>query len=501
MSKKKRILILILSMILLLSHTMLVSAVEDENYGTLYCTYQEYLNTSSPMTREFYYEDLGQTYYPIFSDGSEYIEGEYQRVIGYFIVSNTPLDEINDTFVSIDSSGKKYVSTVKRVCKSECPDYKSMANYEKIYKPYLAQFGITDENYDDFIQFSSDKYYGIIDFSTSQSKDNSLRTNHLDGNFIELYPLKKDGTKLYDDKISSLATTIVNNLNYVSFIPFLYGENLSDDGGDGSADSDGPGNPLDPSNKDEFVCYLNVTQVLYKLSLRNKCRFYWDVQKYPQFKDGHIELRAYPYNQKAKINGINDPYWFSSIDTSNKKDNQEYFSLGSFNDGEYIAIDYYLDDYYQNILEKISEVVAPYNSGDYRFQLRVCDSNNVIRTNWITFDLNDMQREYTSSIIDNSGNVLDDNIYDNEDFDSDFRNEGQTSDIFDKNDPDNNKLNDITDIKINEMKFQTWLNSAYSNVKSFSSLLSTFYGWLPGELIYSIGVSIIIVITLRILGR
>ena len=125
MRKRKRILVLMLSMILVFSNTMLVSAEEtQEDLGTLFYTFDEYLNTNTPIHREFYYEDMGQKIYPIFSDLSDMYSTDGYRVIGYLSVSDSPI-EYNVNYVYTPKTGNPTKGTFKRVVDGQVPDYKS----------------------------------------------------------------------------------------------------------------------------------------------------------------------------------------------------------------------------------------------------------------------------------------------------------------------------------------------------------------------------------------
>ena len=446
--------VLMLTMILVFGNIMSVSAEQlsfssafgSSLQGNLFFTRIDNMHTGNPITTHIYFgtsetlsDTTGVLCYPVYSDFSEYLTTEVKRVIGFFFVSEKELINVGLSYCEGEYKESNISSTSNFSINTKLKDYKTLSSYGSYWKDYLSQFDINEENYQDFYDTYKDYYFGYTAYSTGYDSVRSQYNAEYSSGDLYIYPLNKDGSKYDDDSISTLCSeTFFPQGPELYFAPFLYSNKYTPPNGFGDGDGDG--------NYDNFICYVNVTQVFYNLSLRNKMRFYWDVSKYPQFKNGFIELRAFPYNEAAKINEVDDAYWFSSLTLSNKKENQKYFSLGNFDDGEYIAIDYYLDDYYQNFLEKFSEIIAPYNSGNYRFQLRVCDSEKNVRTNWITFDLDDVQREYSSSILDPNGNVVDDNVYDNEDFDSDFRDKGQTSDIYDKNDPDNNRLNDITDI-------------------------------------------------------
>ena len=102
MKKKKRIIVLMLSMIMLFGNIIPVSAESpsgSSGFGgslesNLFLIRSDNLDTDNPITTQIYFgtpdtlsDTTGVLCYPVYSDFTEYITTEEKRVIGFFFLS------------------------------------------------------------------------------------------------------------------------------------------------------------------------------------------------------------------------------------------------------------------------------------------------------------------------------------------------------------------------------------------------------------------------------
>ena len=287
-----------------------------------------------------------------------------------------------------------------------------------------------------------------------------------------------------------------------------YGDDKGEDSnGDSSGGTAGGG---DTDGSKEFVCYKETVQYFtsdgLKTGLTYKNNFTWEVDKYPEFENAFIEMRACPWLSYCKSDATYeniDWYYFCSTDFSKIKSTQKDMPVVSFTDGLVTGYKKTLDHYYLNWWERIltttSNTVHAYA---YVWQVRVVDSSGDALSDWVHFNQNSLGTaaidSSSGSIVDDSGNTVgnrtDSSAYDASKEDS--------SPFYDDSGTSNNDENVNEETFWDKMSnYVNWTKQMANIIVDFPNLLSKVYSWLPTEIITAIAESLSFVIVFRFLGR
>lgn len=530
---KKRIFSIILITILLIAYTLPVCAAEPPGtglpgtslYDNLFLKNKININTENEET---YYFFLGteETYaqagdvrvYPIYSDNSAYLSYEEKRIIGFFFLSSSELDGIGITRVQKDETGQ-YVKPINLSfsISKKLPDYKSLTTYESYWSSYLEQFGIdTDEEYTQFYEEYSGYYYGIYDLSTGYQKNSYLRESVNESGEMIIHPLNADGSKYDDTSISTLTSSRFNlsaTGSHYYFPPFLFTDLMSDEDGDGNGNGSGSddGSDSDDSTDSDkkFVCYKETVMYFVWDGLFSgqtyKNNFKWEVEKYPEYADAFIEMRACPLLQYRNKNEPVDWFYFCSPNSTYVKSVQKDMPNVPFTDGNVTGYQKTLLNYYYNWLERASHELSNTTvlKDAFVWEVRVVDSSGKSLSDWCIFMQNssgtDLNMYENGQIVDDDGNVVSDRT-DSSSYDPNLEDTGSYFD--DSSFSSNNDQNVDQDSFWDKMSnFYNWTKQMCNLIVDFPNLLSKVYSWLPSELITAIAASISFVIIFRFLGR
>ncbi|MBD5105457.1 MAG: hypothetical protein HDT41_00460 [Lachnospiraceae bacterium] len=356
--------------------------------------------------------------------------------------------------------------------------------------PYLEQFGIVSENMDEFREWCDSHYVAWIDSKWNLYK---IQSDSLPD--LPILELTESPNEVDGDRISTLRTfnevtgagAVWLNPGYYSehyYTPFVYKNLVKKPFSSGDFPAE---------NAKDFICYRRHIKPVASFSntrVGSSC-FTWKVEDYPEFANCYIEIRStlLEGNQQFGYKLLtNDYYYYSSLDSSNKKPTQIRPLLKiPFTQGSTTCAESAMYDYYKTIDEfKNIAISCP-----VRFQVRVVSEDKTIYSNWVTFDFGvDGQNGWTGTMSDD-GEIITDGINNLPDYDWDSdENSGKYG-------YESNGSSDSTNIT----DFSGWLKNALGTVISFPTLLATCYAWLPSDIIRLIGVSLGLLVVLRILGR
>lgn len=473
-----------------------VCAADEEEYTDNYIlTGKYYHNLYGDIDAKYLIRtDLGSTIdtYVCYKT----VEGITTRC-GFLFVSDYPATITHSLIVDYGKNGGLIWYSGATVTKLENDASDLFAWYDsenghEYWMSYLSQFGVTDENYEEFRTWCKGKYIGYYPF------DLELIGEVVSCSTMELV----ESETTLPDKISTVRICNPDsmifwegkgNVDVHFFAPFVYGKKTSD------SDSD--------SNGKRFIVYCDRVDLVQKLSLIYKLNFTWKVDDYPEYKDGFIEVRACPFVYFSNdVTGFSkrdvDWYYFSSIDSTKIKTSQKNMPKVSFNVGLATAYKDTLDNYYYNWFEKIMNSLG--NISDlkqsYTYQVRAVSADEKSFSDWCTFHFNALGEQVGGvSIYDDDDNLIESDIRNDDDYDKTqdkpgdpFEDEAGTSDY-----DDNVVSSDTYDLS----SFVKWLRSCINAIGDFPKLLETCYGWLPQDVITAIGVSLALIVLVRVLGR
>lgn len=413
--------------------------------------------------------------------------------------------KVNDKTFSID---------VKSIYSGNFVD-DEMSNY---YKIYVKQF-MKDDTYDDYKDYFENHtyYFGYWQF------DDDLKAKTIDtysfypGDLpsLSVYSLRTDGTK-YADAISTNMVGYYISLNYhflTYYAPFWYVPKDEDKPPYLPDDSDSEGGQNIATKKfvvyRECVAYANANIENGNwydgttIGVTYKNNFTWDVEKYPDFQNCKIEVRACPFTQwlaNKNQGSVIDWYYFCSPDVNKAKSVQKDMPIVNFTDGLAVGYRLTLDKYYYNWLQRFADSIANGRSKDYVWQVRAVSDDGVTTvTDWCTFTNDALGTSIGMSdvFVSDSGEIGEP-ISNDINYDSNKVPSGTKLD-----DSANTSDNDYnySDNGVNMKEFVSWLKNISDAIGEFPRLLAKIYQWLPDQLITAITVTMSFIIVLRVLGR
>lgn len=429
------------------------------------------------------------------------VERNENKRVGLFIVSDSaisgyliprflkPNEDTTDTTENWATYGKYSLSSVSSAVSSYVGNYfvkdngTYLSTYRDYWMKYLKQFGITTENYEEFKTWAEGKYFCYVDLSkiSMPIEEGSISCPYME---ITESEIGGDGYVATLRELNDEHKSVYFHTGYFDqafFIPCAYGEIW-----------EVPVEP-DPDIAKTFICYRKHVSPVVSLSTTRvgKSIFTWKVEDYPEFADCYIEIKSVLLEGNT-ISGLSprttDYYWYSSVNSSNKKSTQSSILKVPFKNGTVTVEESDMCEYYKTF-EQFKSIAV---SCPIRMQVRVMSENGVIFSNWVVFDFDTSGQNIWTGIVDDNGNVITEGInnVDGYDWDAD-ENSGKYG---------YGSYTDETD----SPSFDNWTNqlkNALGAIGSFPSLLGKVFVSMPAGIETLIWASLSLVIICRILGR